>query len=152
MLHLPVLLALAILLPISQAQAQGSPAENAAKNREVLMMGLYPPDIIMKHQRRLGITDTQRRQISAAVKTFQSDVAELQWNLQNEQQAFKHALSGYRIETEAALAMAENILEMESEFKLAHFKLLFAIKNELTQEQIDMIRRELRERRERARS
>ncbi|MFT6367810.1 MAG: hypothetical protein ACJAUG_000095 [Halioglobus sp.] len=128
------------------AQAQNNPMENAASNKQIFKMGLYPPDVIMKHQQRLGISDEQRKHISAAVKVFQTDVAELQWTLQNEQQEFKQALSGYKIETKEAMAKAENLLKMESQFKLAHFNLLFAIKNELTQEQIDIIRKVLRDR------
>jgi hypothetical protein len=38
------------------------------------------------------------------------------------------------------------VLKMESRFKLAHFKLLVAIKNELKQDQVDMLNRTIRER------
>jgi hypothetical protein len=119
------------------AQAAGLDGEK--NNREVIMMGLYPPDIIMRHQQRLGITNDQRSSISKAVQKFQSEVAELQWTLQNEQQLLRQSFSGYSIATEEALAQAERVLGLESGFKLAHFRLLIAIKNELTEKQIDMI-------------
>jgi hypothetical protein len=45
------------------------------------------------------------------------------------------------IDSEAALAQAATVLKMESEFKLGHFKLLIAIKNTLTDDQIDMLDR-----------
>jgi hypothetical protein len=119
--------------------AQAAGLDDEKGNREVLMMGLYPPDIIMRHQQRLGITNDQRSSISKAVQKFQSEVAELQWTLQNEQQLLRQSFSGYSIATEEALAQAERVLGLESGFKLAHFRLLIAIKNELTEKQIDMI-------------
>ena len=133
-----------VVIPL---QADGLDGEKS--KREVLMMGLYPPDTIMRHQQRLGITDEQRRNISKAVKEFQSEVAELQWTMQNEQQLMRQSFSGYRVSTEEALARAERVLGLESEFKLAHFRLLIATKNELTEKHIDMIKRFIKQRRER---
>lgn len=121
---------------VTLVQAQGLD-DNKGK-REALMMGLYPPDLVMKHQRRLGVTDAQRKNISKAVQKFQSDVAELQWTMQNDQQQLQQLFSGYSIATSEALTQAERVLGLESQFKLAHFKLLIAIKNEMTEEQIDM--------------
>ena len=147
MKRLRILLAGIIFLCAWVAPAHSSQTDSFASNKQIFSMGLYPPDVIMKHQQRLGITDAQRKNISTAVKTFQSDVAELQWTLQNKRQEFRQALSGNTIESQNALAMAEGLLKMENEFKLAHFKLLFAIKNALTANQIDKIKSELRDRR-----
>lgn len=108
-------------------------------NRKVLLMGLYPPDILMRQQQRLGITDEQRTEIAALVRDFQGDVSELQWSMPAEQQKLREMLNKPNIDAEAALAQAARVLKMESEFKLDHFKLLIAIKNKLTDEQIDML-------------
>ena len=107
-------------------------------------MGLYPPDLIMRHQQRLGITDDQRDEMLKQVRAFQDDVADLQWNLQNEQQLLRQTLTQNRIDQEAAMPQVEQVLQMESKFKRAHFRLLIAIKNALTEEQISMIREHLR--------
>jgi Spy/CpxP family protein refolding chaperone len=131
---------------IALAQADGL-AEERSK-REVIMMGLYPPDIIMRHQLRLGITSEQRDTIAKAVQQFQSDVAELQWNMQSDQQLLRQSLDEYPINTEKSLAQAEHVLGLESRFKLAHFKLLIAIKNTLTEEQIAMIDNGIKQKRE----
>ena len=140
-----LLIAISFCIAVT-AQAEG--LDGSKGNREVFSMGLYPPDIIMRHQQRLGISDDQRRNISRAVKEFQSEVAELQWTMQNEQQLMRQSFSGYRIPTEEALARAERVLGLESEFKLAHFRLLIATKNELTEEQIDMINKFVKKQRE----
>jgi hypothetical protein len=140
----------ALLIAISfcvVATAQAAGLDGDKSNREVFKMGLYPPDIIMRHQQRLGITNDQRSNISRAVKEFQSEVAELQWTMQNEQQLMRQSFSGYRIPTEEALTRAERVLGLESEFKLAHFRLLIATKNELTEKQIDMINKLVKKKR-----
>lgn len=125
---------------------QAAGIDGVKGNREILKMGLYPPDIIMRHQQQLGISNEQRKVITGAVKTFQSDIADLQWTLENEQQIMRQTLTGYPIASKAALTQVERVLSLESKFKLAHFKLLIAIKNELTEEQVDKLKRELKER------
>jgi Spy/CpxP family protein refolding chaperone len=147
--NLAVALLLCVAPPVLSQQAANG-LDSAPSNRQVFAMGLYPPDVIMRHQQKLGVTDDQRANMSQAIKAFQADVGELQWTLQNEQQKLQQSLSGYRIDSGQALAHAERVLELESQFKLAHFKLLFAIKNELTEAQIDMIRERLRQRRDNA--
>ena len=131
---------LLILITLCLATAShAQPPENNARGREALKMGLYPPDMIMRHQQRLGITAGQRNSMAEAVKQFQSEVAELQWNLQSEQQTLKQQLARHEIDAEEALVQVDKVLALENEFKRAHFRLLISIKNELREEQIDMI-------------
>ena len=115
-------------------------------------MGLYPPDIIMRHQQTLGISADQRREMAQAVKQFQSDVAELQWTLQSEQQTLKQMLESPRVDADTAIAQADKVLALENQFKSAHFRLLIVIKNALTEEQVTMIDKEIRKRRGETRS
>jgi Spy/CpxP family protein refolding chaperone len=128
--------------------AQAGVMNSAKDKREALKMGLYPPDIIMRYQKRLGITEAQRSQITGAVKTFQGEVADLQWNMQSEQQRLRQSFAGYTINMEESLAQAEKVLALETQLKLAHFRLLIKIKNALTEEQIDTINREIKRKRD----
>jgi len=125
-----------------QAETTGSPAGN----REIMRMGLYPPDVLMRHQQALGINDAQRKRIAALVRDFQSEIADLQWTLQNDQQIFKQSLAEHPVPDDT-LAQGEKVLALESQFKLAHFKLLIAIKNELTPGQVAQIDETLKRRR-----
>ena len=109
-------------------------------------MGLYPPDILMRQQQSLGITSDQRADIAVLVREFQGTVSELQWAMPNEQQKLRKMLSVKEIDAQVALIQAAQVLKMESEFKLAHFELLIAIKNELTDEQIDILDKAIRRR------
>ena len=109
-------------------------------------MGLYPPDILMRQQQVLGISSEQRKEIAALVRAFQGKVTELQWATPNEQQKLKIMLNASDIDSEAALTQAAQVLKMESEFKLAHFELLIAIKNQLTDEQINILDKAIKRR------
>ena len=126
--------------------AAQNPTRGEKDHREVLRMGLYPPDILMRQQQALDITTEQRKDIAALVKNFQGKVTELQWAMPNEQQKLKKMLGASDIDSKAALAQAAQVLTMESEFKLAHFELLIAIKNELTDEQINILDKAIRRR------
>ena len=144
-MRIPGLILFTLLLAVAAtAGAQTLDTDNPRSHREVLAMGLYPPDLIMRHQQRLGITDDQRDEMLKQVRAFQDDVADLQWNLQNEQQMLRQTLTQNRIDQEAAMPQVEQVLQTESDFKRAHFRLLIAIKNALTEEQISMIREHLR--------
>lgn len=140
-----LVLATLMLFWVSAVTAQ-SAAVDKKDNREILRMGLYPPDILMRQQQRLGITRAQRGDIAALVRDFQGEVTELQWSMPAEQQKLRDIVNQSDIDSEAALAQVETVLKMESEFKLDHFKLLIAIKKALTAEQIDMLDRAIRRR------
>ena len=130
---------------VSVAAGQNT-AGGGKDHREVLRMGLYPPDILMRRQQQLGITSAQRADIAAVVREFQGNITELQWAMPSEQQKLRAMLNSKEIDTDAALVQAAQVLKMESEFKMAHFELLIAIKNELTDEQIDMLDTAIRRR------
>ena len=117
-----------------------------ANHREVLTMGLYPPQIVMRQQQQLGITDRQRKSIAKLVSDFQGRMTELQWEMPNEQQKLREILRTYPVDSEEAVKQAQTVTNLESTFKLANFELLIAIKNELTEEQVDMLNRGIRER------
>lgn len=136
----------ALLVTNTHALAQNLSVGEETKNREVLMMGLYPPDIIMRQQQRLGITDEQRSKIAGIVRGFQSEVTDLQWEMPGEQQKLKEMLKSSPISAPDTLQQVTRVLEMESEFKLSHFRLLIAIKNTLTTEQITQLDRAIRQR------
>ena len=59
------------------------------------------------------------------------------------QQKLQQSFDAYTIDPETSLPQAEKLLALESRFKLAHFRLLIAIKNALTEEQIDALNQEI---------
>lgn len=141
------MLAILLLSVTMPTLAQGGAIDTPRANRELIAMGLYPPDLIMRHQEALGISAEQRAAMLKLVREFQDEVAELQWNLQKEQQLMRAELAQSRVDQAAVMPRIERVLQMESDFKRAHFRLLIGIKNELGAEQIVMIKQRIRQRR-----
>ena len=65
---------------------------------------LFPPELVMQHQRELALTAEQRRVITDAVKVLQNHSVDLQWNLQAEQTALAELLEQRPIREQEATA------------------------------------------------
>jgi Spy/CpxP family protein refolding chaperone len=126
-------LALALLLfGASPALAQGPEPE--------FMQQLYPPELIMRHGREIGLRPEQRKAITSAVAKTQATTLELQWDMQDAAQALSRLMSAERIDRTAAIDAAASVMELEGRVKRAHLGLLIDIKNQLDAEQQDRLR------------
>ena len=94
----------------------------------------------MARQREIGLTPAQRQQISQAIGRLQARVLELQWTVQEQQEALSDLLSRSQVDSAAALAAMDRLLATEREVKRAHMALLIQIKNALTAEQQQRLR------------
>ena len=61
------LLLTALAFSLAASAAVGQNMKPNGDNRELLRMGLYPPDILMRHQEEIGITSDQRKAIAGLV-------------------------------------------------------------------------------------
>jgi Spy/CpxP family protein refolding chaperone len=102
---------------------------------------LFPPELVMQHQRALELTPQQRTAISDAVKALQNQAIDLQWNLQAEQQALLELLEQRPIREPAVLAQMNKLLELEAAVKRTHLTTLVRIKNALTDQQVEQLMR-----------
>ena len=100
---------------------------------------LFPPELVMQHQRALELTAEQRRVITDAVKTLQNQTVDLQWNLQAEQASLSEMLERQPINEQAAVAQVNKLLELEANVKRTHLGALIRIKNALTEKQIQQL-------------
>jgi Spy/CpxP family protein refolding chaperone len=96
---------------------------------------LFPPDLIMRHQRDLALTADQRTTITRAIQEFQNKTVELQWRVQDQTQRLVEQLSRPAIDQATALQQLDELLNVEREVKRAHIGLLVQLKNSLTPEQ-----------------
>lgn len=128
---MPRLLSIAALIAGTLAAATFALAQDAPD----FMRRLYPPELIMRHGRDLGLTDAQRTAITTAVKETQAETLDLQWEMQDASQALAQLVGQERVDEKAAVAAAARALEVESRVKRAHLRLLIRIKNQLTPEQ-----------------
>jgi hypothetical protein len=101
----------------------------------VLGENLFPPELLMHFQSEIGLTEEQRASIVATVEKMQPQFEEKQQRLQKEVEKLAALLKKERIETEAALAQFDRVLNLEREIKRTHLGMVIGIKNKLSPEQ-----------------
>ena len=104
------------------------------------MRALFPPELIMRHAREIGLTPEQRSAITSAVSKTQASTLELQWDMQDAARSLGELVSQARIDEEAALDAAARVMEIEGKVKRSHLRLLIRIKNQLDAVQQDQLR------------
>lgn len=102
---------------------------------------VFTPEEIMQHRRAIGLDDEQRDAITRLIEDLQGQAVGLQWRLLDETQSVKEALEGPRVDLDRVLDRFKTALETEMEIKRAHLELLIRIKNILTPEQQEQLRR-----------
>lgn len=113
-----------------QPRHHGSPDAH-----DVIARHFFPPEMIMAHQRDIGLGEDQREAIKTAVDEAHSTVHDLKWDLQPETQALADLVAAESLDEAAVLAQAERVMDMEKRIKLIHMSLVIRIKNLLTAEQ-----------------
>jgi Spy/CpxP family protein refolding chaperone len=108
---------------------------------------LFPPELVMQHQRAIDLTPEQRSVITQAITALQSRVIELQWDMQSENERLAELARSVVVDEEAVLAQMDRVLDIENQVKRAHLMAIVRIKNALTEDQQRQLQ-ELRERRD----
>jgi Spy/CpxP family protein refolding chaperone len=129
------LVALGLAAGSLQAQGVPTPRPDQPHPEPTFEDQLFPPELIMQHQSELALTAEQRAAITDAVKRLQSQVIDVQWQMQYEQQKLAQLLSQSPVDEETALAQIDRVLDLERQVKKAHLATLIRIKNTLTAEQ-----------------
>lgn len=102
---------------------------------------LFEPDLIMQHRRAIGLTDKQRDDISRLIKDLQGRVVSLQWDLREQAEALSVELNRPRVDLDRALDRVGRVLQTEGRIKEAHLTLLVRIKNVLSPEQQESLKK-----------
>lgn len=134
-LHTPLCLSILLLLMATTGFAKPPDPE--------FMSQLYPPELVMQNHRAIGLTRDQRKVITKAIQATQAATVELGWSMQDAAADLTKEMSAPKINREAALKAAEQMMAVEGQVKRAHLGLLIEIKNALNEEQhrkLDAIR------------
>jgi Spy/CpxP family protein refolding chaperone len=132
-----LLLCLAIVSSISLAQG-------IRGKGDVFKGKLFPPKIILEHQDTLGLTKNQFKAIKAAVVEVQTNVAEHEWDMREAYRRVLAELDETPIDEGKALENIRTVLQAENQVKLAQVTMLIRIRNLLTDEQIEYLRKQQR--------
>ena len=96
---------------------------------------IFPPDMIMQHQRELSLTDDQKTFMRAEIQRTTTRFNELQWQLQDQMDALHETVKSNSINEQLALTQLDKVLESEREIKRLHMELAIRLKNKLTTDQ-----------------
>ena len=96
---------------------------------------MFPPEMIMQHQRELALTDTQKQFMRAEIQRTTNRFNELQWQLQDAMEALHETMKGNQVDEKQAMAQLDKVLDAEREIKAIHMQMNIRIKNQLTQDQ-----------------
>ena len=96
---------------------------------------VFPPEMVMQHQRELGLTDEQKTYMRTEINRATTRFNELQWQLQDAMEALHETMKASSVNEQLALSQLDKILDGEREIKHAHVGLAIRIKNKLTADQ-----------------
>ena len=103
--------------------------------RDLLGDVIFPPEMIMQHQRELGLTDQQKTFMRAEINKTSTRFNELQWQLQDDMEALHETMKGNTVNEQLALSQLDKVLDGERAIKRLHMEMALRIKNQLTPEQ-----------------
>ena len=96
---------------------------------------IFPPEMIMQHQRELALTDDQKTFMRGEIQRTTTRFNELQWQLQDQMEALHETVKSNSINEQLALSQLDKVLESEREIKRLHMEMAIRIKNKLTADQ-----------------
>ena len=106
---------------------------------------VFPMEIV-RHQQELDLNSDQKTDIKKRIQEAESELAGLNWDLQERVAQLSSVLKQNTVDEKQALTLLEQILELENSIKKNRFLLMVRIKNRLTPEQIDRLQRIKKER------
>jgi Spy/CpxP family protein refolding chaperone len=101
---------------------------------------LFKPEMIMKFSSQLDLSEQQQAILKAELKSAQSSIFDIKWQLNEENEKLKAILQFTPINEDEMLAQSDKVMEFERQIKRVHLTLLARLKNMLSDEQIQMLR------------
>ena len=133
--------------PVIMHRLMASPVSGIAGSMDFpmsphsLMSGqLITPSAIMHNQERLNLSRKQSEAIKKEMRKFQSEIVDVQWDMNAATAALRKALSKEQLDTEDALKKVDAVLSAENKLKKMHLSMLIRIRNVLSTEQVKMLR------------
>jgi Spy/CpxP family protein refolding chaperone len=130
----------AALVPAQEPQPQPGPKPQSQPRPprppgDPLGDSMFPPEMIMQHQRELALTNEQKTFMRSEIQRTTTRFNELQWQLQDAMEALHETMKGNAVNEQLALSQLDKVLDGEREIKRLHMELAIRIKNKLTPEQ-----------------
>jgi len=110
-------------------------AARAQQPQDPLGDNLFPPELVMQHQEEIGLTDEQKNFLKTESRKAALRFTELQWQLADAGEKMAALVKQPRVDEQQAIAVLDQILDVEREIKRLQISLVIRTKNTLTPEQ-----------------
>jgi Spy/CpxP family protein refolding chaperone len=100
---------------------------------------IFPPELIMKYQKAIQLTETQKNALIAEVKRAQGRIVDVQWDMQRAMEPLVESLGKDKPDEQQVLAQLDKVLAAERDFKRVQLTLAVRLKGILTPEQERML-------------
>src|SRR3954468_6636013 len=121
--------------PVNDGERQQMPPRQPRPNDDPLADVMFPPEMIMQHQRELALTDAQKVFMRDQIQRTSNRFNELQWQLQDAMEGLHETMKGNQVNEQQAMAQLDKVLDAEREIKTIHMQMKIRIKNQLTPDQ-----------------
>jgi Spy/CpxP family protein refolding chaperone len=133
---LVVILFIGTILSVVLVSAQQSAhPPQPMPDQDPLAQFIFPPELVMGHQREIGLTDEQKTYLRGEIQRVTVRFTELQWQLQDAMEGLTSVMKEGSVNEQQAQSQLDKILDTEREIKHLHIGLAIRIKNKLTPEQ-----------------
>ncbi len=101
---------------------------------------LFPPDLVMRLQRDIDLSEEQTSTILEAVRSTQHEMIDVQWKLNPQLQSLRDQLANSRIDEDEVRTRLARIIALEAQAKELQLLLMVRVKNTLTPSQQQRLR------------
>jgi Spy/CpxP family protein refolding chaperone len=116
------------------------PGPPAQVSGDILDENFFPPELIMQHQKALGLTADQQATIRAEMSKMMARFTDLQWQQSAETETMASLVIQERPDEKEVLGQLDKLLSIETLMKRLRVEVLVRIKNTLTPEQQAQLR------------
>jgi hypothetical protein len=109
--------------------------------RDPIAESLFPPELVMANQSAIGLDDPQKTYLRGEISKAQARFTDLQWQLQDAMETLVSLLKQSSVDESQTLAQLDKELALEREIKRTQIGLLVRIKNKLTRDQQEQLRK-----------
>lgn len=140
-----VLTILLFFLFVGMAQAQQTKTMTwvqgqAKESGDIFQGNLYSADKVMAMRDKLNLTDAQAAEIKKIHAANAGQFSTLKWDLDEETKKLNKMLEANNPDAAAVQKQMDKVLSIENDLKKKKLSTLVAIKNELTDEQVDILK------------
>ncbi len=142
MKKLVLVLSFALIAGVCNAQLTKTYVAKSSFNAptDIFQSNLYSADRIMEMREKLELTDAQANAIKKIHAETAGEFSTLKWDLDEETKKMKEMLEENQLDDAAVQRQMDKVLALENDLKKKKLTALVAIKNELNDEQIEMLK------------